>query len=67
MKRMTVTTRGHTVTVEIPNAAGELTPALARRAARIAFGHTDGVTVSDGRKAYRLRGRRARLLKPRYD
>lgn len=31
-----------------------LTPKLARCAARIGFGHTLGVTVSDGNVAYRL-------------
>lgn len=62
------------VTAQINNAAetDELTPALARSASRIAFGHTSS-TVTDGRKTYRLSGSAARLIthetagRPRFD
>jgi hypothetical protein len=63
-----------TATAQINNAneTDELTPALARSASRIAFGHTSS-TVSDGRKTYRLNGSAARLIahetagRPRFD
>lgn len=44
------------VIVELPNVPDftRLTPSIARAAARIAFGHTDGVTVMDGDNGYRL-------------
>ena len=40
----------------------ELTPTLAKRAARVAFGHALGVTVADGKKAYRLTRSGARKI-----
>lgn len=64
MKTFTVTAGNRinpvTATVEIPTATGKLTPEQARQAARIGFGHTSGVTVNDGRDAYRLSGNTAR-------
>ena len=66
MKRFTATAGNRnnqvTVSVEIPNASGEMTPEQARQAARIAFGHTSGVTVDDGSKAYRLTASGARKV-----
>lgn len=46
-----------------------LTPDIARRAARVAFGHAIGVTVSDGRITYRLNpsGARRILTEPEDD
>lgn len=78
MKTVTVTAGSRenpiTATAQINNAAetDELTPALARRASRIAFGHTSSA-VTDGRKTYRLSGSTARLIlhetagRPRFD
>ena len=40
----------------------QLTPAIARRAARLAFGHTENVTVYDDEYGYRLRGKAAKKL-----
>lgn len=39
-----------------------LTPAIARSAARIAFGHAIGVTVSDGVTTYRVTASGARRV-----
>jgi hypothetical protein len=52
------------VTVQLPNVpeSAPLTPAIARSAARIAFGHTDGVTVMDGEIGYALTKSGARKL-----
>jgi hypothetical protein len=52
------------VTVQLPNVpeSAPLTPKLARSAARIAFGHSDGVTVLDGDNGYALTKSGARLL-----
>lgn len=78
MKTCTVTAGSRenpiTVMAQINNAAeaDELTPAMARSASRIAFGHTSS-TVTDGRKTYRLSGSAARLIahetagRPRFD
>ena len=78
MKTCTVTAGSRenpiAVTAQINNAneADELTPALARSASRIAFGHTSS-TVTDGSKTYRLNGSAARLVahetagRPRFD
>ena len=64
MKTFTVTAGSRnnpvTTTVEIPTADGKLTPEQARQAARIGFGHTNGVTVTDGRDTYQLNGNSAR-------
>ena len=68
MKTATVTAGSRenpiTVTAQINSAdnSAELTPDLARSFARVAFGHTSGVTVSDGHKTYRLTGDIARLV-----
>ena len=52
------------VTVQLPNvpAQSNLTPALARSAAMIAFGHTDGVTIMDDNKGYQLTKTGARKI-----
>jgi hypothetical protein len=52
------------VIVELPNVpeSAPLTPKLARSAARIAFGHSDGVTVLDGDNGYALTKSGARKL-----
>ena len=64
MKTFTVTagslSNPVTTTVQIPAASGKLTPEQARQAARIGFGHTSGVIVTDGRDTYRLNGNSAR-------
>ena len=67
MKRFTVTagSKSNPITqqVEIPTAEGKMTPAQAREASRIAFGHTTGVTVMDkGGEGYRLNGSKARRV-----
>jgi hypothetical protein len=41
----------------------QLDPTLARSAARVAFGHTLGVTVSDGKTTYRLSRSGAKKIK----
>lgn len=67
MKTCTVTAGSRenliTVTAQIngANEADELTPELARRASRIAFGHTSS-TVTDRRNTYRLSGDKARRI-----
>ena len=40
----------------------QLTPAIARRAARLAFGHITGVTVWSDEYGYHLRGKAAKKL-----
>ena len=64
MKTFTVTAGSKsnpvTVTVKIPTATGPITPEQARSAARIAFGHTSGVVVTDTENGYRLNGKNAR-------
>lgn len=40
----------------------KLTPKMARRAARIACGHSNGVTVTDGEHGYRLYRNSARKI-----
>jgi hypothetical protein len=40
-----------------------LSPAMARSAARIGFGHTQGVTVSDGKSAFRMTKSGTRRIK----
>lgn len=68
MKNATVTAGSRenpiavTAQINSADATAELTPDLARSFARIAFGHTSGVTVSDGSKTYRLSGDTARLV-----
>ena len=68
MKTATVTAGSRenpiTVTAQIDSvdATAELTPDPARSFARTAFGHTSGVTVSDGHKTYRLSGDKCRLV-----
>ena len=66
MKRFTVTagSKSNPITqqVEIPTAEGKMTPAQAREASRIAFGHTTGVTVNEGSEGYRLNGGKARRV-----
>lgn len=67
MKRFTVTagSRSNPITnrVEIPNASGPITPEQARAAARVAVGHTTGVTVTDNSgDGYRLNGKDARKI-----
>jgi hypothetical protein len=46
-----------------------LTAKMAKSAARIGFGHTDGVTASDGKTCYRMTksGCRKVELEPDYD
>ena len=54
-----------TETVELNGVTEDerLTPKMAARAARVAFGHRGGVTVSSNdRHAYRLYARSARML-----
>lgn len=54
-------------TVELNN-YGEndgLSPKMARAAARIAFGHTHGISVTDGKMTYRLTGNRCRRVTSR--
>ena len=69
-KRMTVTagSKSNPVTTEVElNGVGveeTLTPKMAARAARIAFGHRDGVTVHNGERGYRLYKHSARRIKP---
>lgn len=67
MKRFEVTagSKSNPITqqVEVPTAEGKMTPSQARQAARIAFGHTTGVTVMDeGGEGYRLNGKSARRI-----
>lgn len=67
MKTFTVTagSKSNPIThqVEIPTASGKMTPDQARSAARIAFGHTSGVTVTDhSGDGYRLNGKSARKI-----
>ena len=68
VKQMTATagSRKNQVTtrVELNNVdeKAKLTPTLARGAAQVAFGHTLGVTVSDGKTTYYLSGSRAKKI-----
>lgn len=67
MKTVTVTCQNLTDTVELLHCGlteqTPLSPELARRAARCAFGHSQGVTVGDGRTTYRLTKSGARKIK----
>lgn len=52
-----------TVQLNGVSADEKLTPKMARRAARIACGHSNGVTVTDGEHGYRLYKKSARKIR----
>ena len=53
--------------VRLNTSASDLSPQLAVKTRNVAAGLGANAWVSDGRRTYRVVGKRARLLKPRYD